>query len=70
MDVLYRELQAKTRVPKNTYPVRTEHARQFRVLHMQLVPRLVAVILHCTARASLPYMHNTEAVAAQELVFT
>ena len=34
------------------------------VLHVQQVPRLVAVVLQCTARASLPYMHNTEAVAA------
>ena len=60
------------RIPKNTYPVLTEHARQFRVLHVQRVPRLhvVAVILQCTARTSLPYMHNTEAVAAQELVLT
>ena len=46
----------------------TEHARQFTVLHVQRVPRLVAVVLQWTARTSLLYMHNTEAVAAQELV--
>ena len=41
--------QAGTRVLKNTYPVRTEHALQFRVLHVQWVPRLVAGVqlLHC-----------------------
>ena len=45
-----------TRVPKNTYPVRTEHALQFRVLHVQQVPRLVAGILHCTCKSA--YIHT------------
>ena len=37
----------KIRVPKNTYPVHTEHTLQFRVLHVQWVPRLV---LHSTRK--------------------
>ena len=45
--------------------MRTEHAHQFRVLHVQQVLRLVAVVLHCTCQSA--YMHNIEAVVAQEL---
>ena len=52
----------KTRVPKNTYPVHTEHARQFGLLHMQQIPRLVAGVLHC--KHQFAYI---EAVVAQEL---
>ena len=55
----------ETRVLKNTYPVHTEHALQFRVLRVQRVSRLVAGILHCTALSA--YMHNIKAVVAQEL---
>ena len=52
----------KTRVPKNTYPVLTEHAHQFELLHMQQIPRLVAGVLHC--KRQFAYI---EAVVAQEL---
>ena len=50
-----------TGVPKNIYPVRTEHARQFGLLHMQQIPRLVAGVLHCTHQFAY-----IEAVVAQE----
>ena len=50
------------RVPKNTYPVHTEHARQFGLLHVQRIPRLVAGVLHCTRQFTY-----IEAVVAQEL---
>ena len=57
----------QTRVSKNTYPVCTKHGLQFSLeyCHMQQVPRLVAGVLHCTCKSV--YMHNIEAVVAQEL---
>ena len=49
-----------TRVPKNTYPVRTKHALQYRVLHVQQVPRLVACrrfALHAQVCIRTMYIH-------------
>ena len=48
-------LSTKIRVPKNTYPVRTEHTLQFRVLHVQWVPRLV---LHSTRKTGQVCIHT------------
>ena len=42
--------------------MRTEHVRQFRLLHVQQIPRLVVGVLHCLCQ--FVYI---EAVVAQEL---
>ena len=46
-----------TRVLKNTYPVRTEHALQFRVLTARAAgSQTVAGVLHCMRQSA--YMHR------------
>ena len=59
----------KIRVPKNTYPVHTEHTLQFRV-HVQWVPKTSSA-LHAQDWPSMHtymYTHNIKVVVAQKLL--